>query len=395
MQAPLGRNFGVAGHRFEPSGGRGGQSNRSRRGSTRSITHVVESVDRRHKEHLVAGGAALATVVFALWLAFHVGGDHGVRDFDDVVTALAALSACVACWFAAARLTGAIRRFWVLLGVALAAWTVAEVIWAGYNVVLSRPVPVTSWADVGYLGAIPIAAAALLCHPGMHAAGARKARATLDGVAIGTAVIVLSWALVLGRLWHHTNLSTLGGIVALAYPFGDVLIIFLIVLSIGSISAQGRRPLLWVLAGLFAMAVSDSTYAYLVEVNRYTTGNFVDVGWAVAYLAIAVGAVSENGWVVRTETAEATEPSLASVAAPFLPVLLALSAVTYNIERHRTIDRFEWLAAFGLALLVVARQALALFDRRRQASSSLNGSGLEGASRAGAVHQPEPAGGTK
>jgi len=69
---------------------------------------------------------------------------------------------------------------------------------------------VPSWADVGYLGAIPLAAAALLCHPGMHTAGSHKTRATLDGLAIGTAVLLLSWTFVLGSLWRHTDLTTAG-----------------------------------------------------------------------------------------------------------------------------------------------------------------------------------------
>src|ERR1019366_498819 len=99
----------------------------------------------------------------------------------------------------------------------------------------------------------------------------------------------LSWTFALGPLWRHTDLTTAGGIVALTYPFGDMVIIFLIVLSVRSMTATGRRPLLWVLVGLFAMAVSDSTYTYLVEVGRYSTGNLVDIGWLVGYLAIAVG----------------------------------------------------------------------------------------------------------
>jgi len=94
-------------------------------------------------------------------------------------------------------------------------------------------VPVLSWADVGYLAGYPLAAAALLFHPGMRAAGSYKTRATLDGLAIGAALLLLSWTFVLGPLWRHTDLTTAGGIVTLAYPFGDTVIIFLIVLSVG------------------------------------------------------------------------------------------------------------------------------------------------------------------
>ena len=296
--------------------------------------------------------AVSVTVVFLLWLVLRIGGNGGVRYFDDIVTALAALTACLACLSAGARQNGAESRFWILLALALGAWTLAEVIWAVYDIVLHVAVPVPSWADVGYLGAIPLAAAALLCHPGMHTARSHRTRATLDGLAIGTAVLLLSWTFVLGPLWRQTHLTTAGGIVALAYPFGDVVIIFLIVLSVSSMTATGRRPLLWVLVGLFAMAVSDSTYTYLVEVGRYATGNLVDVGWVVGYLAIAVGASSD------------------ALVTPYVPVLLALLVVTFELEIHHQVDRFSWLTGFGLAVLAIARQALVLFDRRRESTSA-------------------------
>ena len=326
----------------------------------------VKAVARRRAELAAAASALSVTFVFFLWLVLHVGGDNGVRYFDDIVTALAALSACVTCLLAGRRRSGSERRFWVLLGLALGAWTFAEVIWGVYDLVLRVAVPVPSWADVGYLGAIPLAAAALLCHPGMRAAGSHRTRASLDGLAIGTAVLLLSWTFVLGSLWRHTDLTTAGGIVALAYPFGDVVIIFLIVLSVRSMTATGRRPLLWVLVGLFAMAVSDSTYAYLVEVGRYSTGNLVDIGWVVGYLAIAVGASGDAGQTVRATSEEPAEASLASLVTPYVPVLLALSVITFEMELHHHVDRFSWLTGLGLALLVIARQALVLLDHRHE-----------------------------
>ena len=332
----------------------------------------VRAVDRHRVELAAAAGALSITFVFFLWLVLHIGGKSGVRYFDDIVTALAALSACVACLLAARRQSGPERHFWTLLGLALGAWTFAEVIWGVYDLVLRVSVPVPSWADVGYLGAIPLAAAALLCHPGMRAAGSHKTRATLDGLAIGTAVLLLSWTFVLGSLWRHTDLTTAGGVVALAYPFGDVVIIFLIVLSVRSMTATGRRPLLWVLVGLFAMAVSDSTYAYLVEVGRYSTGNLVDIGWVIGYLAIAVGASADAAQTVRATSEEPTEASLASLVTPYVPVLLALSVITFELELHHHVDRFSWLTGFGLALLVIARQALLFVDRRRELFPTLD-----------------------
>ena len=139
---------------------------------------------------------------------------------------------------------------------------------------------------------------------------------------MGTALLLLSWTFVLGPLWRHTDLSTAGGVVTLAYPFGDVIILFLIVLTLRSSPTRGGGRFMWVLLGLFAMAVADSTYAYLLEVGRYATGNLIDTGWVLGYLAIAAGASTTTG-KPRACHREPDGVSLASLVTPYVPVLVA------------------------------------------------------------------------
>ena len=306
----------------------------------------MSAVNRRRLEVGAAAGALGVSLIFMLWLVLHVGGETSVVYFDDVVTALAALCGCLACAGAARRQSGAKRRFWTILTVALGAWTFAEVIWAVYDMVLHTSVPVPSWADVGYLGAIPLAAGRCSVTRDCSWPDATGSRESLDALAVGFALVFLSWTFVLGSLWRHTDLTTAGGIVALAYPFGDLVIIFLIIGAVRSVATAGRRPLLWVLGGLFAMAVSDSTYAYLVEAGHYSTGSLIDTGWVVAYLAIAVGATCDAGATVYAAE-EAVEATLASFVTPYVPVILALSVITVKLELHQKVDRVSWLTGFG------------------------------------------------
>lgn len=315
-----------------------------------------------------SGGAAVVLAVsglFAAWLGWHIGGPSSVRDFDDTVTALSALAATVACARAASAQLGRLRRFWLLLAAALAAWALAEVIWEVYDVVLRVPVPVPSWADVGYLGAIPLAAAALLSHPAAHPGGQRKARAALDGIVLATALLFLSWSFVLGPLWRHTDLSSLGGVVAVAYPFGDVVMLFLVVIVVRSMRSGDRFALWCVLGGIVAMAAADSTYTYLVEKGIYATGNMVDVGWVVGYLAIALGAFG-SGDAQLAEAAPSPAQGegalLSSVVLPFVPVLAALVALALKVELGQNLLLSDWLIALLLTLSVLARQALFLLE---------------------------------
>jgi hypothetical protein len=304
----------------------------------------------------------LATGLVGAWIGLRVGGSRVTLWVDDVVTPLTALIACVLCLRARARHSGRMRLFWSLLGCATAFWTFAEIVWGYYALVLDVEVPVPSWADVGYLSAIPLAVAALVVHPATRGSGTRKARWVLDGLVVATALLFLSWTLVLGPLWRSTDLGTWSGVVALAYPFGDVVIVFFIVLAMRGMTSGDRLSLWCLLAGLLAMALADSTFTYLTASSNYTSPGLIDTGWVVAYLGIALAAFSSQPSSARVLSAERARPSLASLIAPLMPVLLALAVAGVEIRLGHHLDHTAWLMAFGLVALVLVRQGLILFE---------------------------------
>jgi diguanylate cyclase len=305
-----------------------------------------------------AGAAALATGLFGAWIGLRLGGARTTLWIDDVATPLAALTACVLCFRARTRHSGRMRLFWTLLGLATASWTSAEVVWGWYALILDVEVPTPSWADVGYLSAIPFTVAALVVHPATGGGGTHKARSVFDGLVVATALLFLSWTLVLGPLWRSADLSTSAGVVTLAYPFGDVVIVFFIVLAIRGMTGTDRLSLWCLLAALLAMALSDSTFTYLTEVAKYTSGDLIDTGWVAAYLGIALAAYSSRPGGAAVPKAERPRPSLASLISPLLPVLLALTVAAVQIKLGHRLDHAAWLMAFGLIALVLARQGL-------------------------------------
>lgn len=302
--------------------------------------------------------AALATAVFTAWLALDVGGETSVLYIDDLGTVLAVLAATVLCVRAGSRETGQLRTFWWLLAASAGAFTVGESIWAVYDLVLREEVPVPSWADLGYLSGIPLAVAALLAHPAVRSARVRQAREVFDGLLVATSLLFLSWTFVLGPLWKSTDLSTAGGLVAMAYPFGDVVIVFFVVVAVRRMTGHGRLPLWLLLGGLLAMALADSIYAYLVETNRYATGDLVDSGWLVAYLGIAAAAfcAEPRGTVVLAD--EPSSPGLAGLVAPFVCVLVALGVLTAQAQMGDRPDDAALIMALALIGLSLIRQAL-------------------------------------
>ncbi len=320
-------------------------------------------LDGSNRRFLGAVGLALLTLaIFGAWIGLSVGGDRASLWVDDLATPAAAMLASAMCLQARSRHHGRLRLFWSLMACATAFWTLAEVIWGFYALILNKEVPVPSWADVGYLAAIPLAVAALMVHPATRGSKSRKTRWMFDGLVVATALLFLSWTVVLGPLWRSADLSTWTGIVSLAYPFGDVVIVFFIVLAIRGMTGSDRHSLRCLLAGLLAMALSDSTFTYLTDVANYSSGSLIDTGWVAAYLGIALAAFSSEQEATLPERAAASAPSLASLVSPLLPVLLALTVAAVEIRLGHHLDRAAWVMAFGLIALVLVRQTLLVLE---------------------------------
>lgn len=156
-----------------------------------------------------------------------------------------------------------------------------QVVWSYYEVVAGREVPFPSLADLGYLLAVPLAAAALLTHAATPQRGAAQTRRVLDGLIIATAVLAVSWQTVLGPLFRAASGSVLEQVLALAYPVGDLVTISLVIFLLAGSRAATRAPLLLIGSGLVSIAFADSVFAYLTQTGAYGTGHLIDTGWFV------------------------------------------------------------------------------------------------------------------
>lgn len=312
--------------------------------------------------YAVVAGLGVLLGLFSAEIAGGFGGHADVRYVDDLVTIAAALLATVFCLRAGVRNTGRLRTFWCLFAIAAALWCLGEILWATYELILKESVPTPSWADAGYLAAIPFAVAALSAHPAMHGRTTRKARAILDGLMVAAALFYVAWTLLLEPLWRSTDLTSAGGLVTLAYPASDVLFLFLIVLVIRGTTDGDRLDLWFLLAGLLAMTLSDAVYGYLTEVAGYATGNLIDIGWVAGYLAVAAGAYAARPQRAVGPAHEPRALTRAALVTPFLPVLAGLGLMAVRMELGRRLDRVGWTTALLLVTAVLVRQVLLALD---------------------------------
>jgi len=343
-------------------------------------------------------GLGFVTAAFVGMLITSPGGHDRTIDFSDVLMTLAASIASVSCALTGRRHAGSMRAFWWLLAAACASWASGEAIWSWYEVIRGVEVPYPSWADVGYLIGTPLAVAAFACHPAAHGrAHGRRLLPLLDGIAAATALLFVSWTLVLSPLWGQSGGMSLGDLIAVAYPFGDVVVLFLIVLAVRNLPSGNRPATTLLLTGLLVMAVTDSAYTYLAQVGAYSSGDLIDAGWLFAYLAIAAaGRVYESPTDARATQTQSPVAAVLAVLGPYVPIIVALAVIAINLPRGNHLDRVETVIAASLIMLVLARQLVNLVQTRRATAAAAESAtrvpsrGLYTPGTAWPVGAPEP-----
>src|SRR2546422_10761833 len=233
-------------------------------------------------------GWAGFSLFFAAWLQFQWGGGEVTQRFDNLGETLAALIAAAVCGIAAWRHQQRTRIAWALIGASALFWGVGQAIWSYDELILGQQTPFPSFADLGFLGAVPLAVAGVLFFPWVPSRATSFLRTILDALLVAGALFIISWATVLGTVYRTGSGGLIAQLIGLAYPAGDIVIGTIVLILASRAPKENRLPFILLARGLVHTLLADSAFAYLTTTNTYGSGSTSDTGWAAGYLLIAV-----------------------------------------------------------------------------------------------------------
>jgi two-component system, sensor histidine kinase and response regulator len=306
-----------------------------------------------------AVAAAITTAAcagFAIVVGFPLGNPRFVTALDDIGEALAALIAAAACTRTAIRSDSQFQRGWALLAASAAAWGLGQIVWTIDEVVLGVA-PFPSIADVGFLAAVPLAVFGLLSFWTAPRGTAERWHLWLDGVNIVLALTFTGWALGLQQVWLSGG-SLAERVIGLAYPVGDILIATVLILGIRRATRYQHGRMILLLAGLAAISISDSAFAYMTTSGTYL--NIFDTGWVAGYLMIGLAAL----WPTRPNdrVADRLPIDLWQIALPWTVVVAAATTALVVVLRGGRTDQFQTELAVAMAALLIVSEVLTHID---------------------------------
>ena len=320
---------------------------------------MVLSVPRSWRFFLAASACALVVAVFTLWMTFGWAGVTVTQWLDDIGEFVAAFLAAAACWVAAGRHRSRSRTAWRLIAASAFAWGLGEVAWSYFELLAGQAVPFPSLADVGFLAAVPLAAAGMLAFPAAPERTSPLIRSVLDGLIVASSLFVVSWATVLGTVFRTSGGDVFAQLIAIAYPAGDVLIGTVALILARRAPREQRLPFLLLAGGMVANLLADSGFAYLTAVNKYGPGNTIDAGWVAGYLLILLAALAAGSRPPVLAMAEGN-PGAGTRLLPYLPLAGAIGVTVLEQIANESLDPVVFWCLLITVTFVLVRQMLLL-----------------------------------
>ena len=172
----------------------------------------------------------------------------------------------ISLWLTHTRRHGSLA--WWMFSAGLLVYAIAQTLWAIGDVASPAHVSFPGWPDLFFLLQYPcfFLALTLLTRvlPGRQPVVTR-AKAILDCLLVMAAATALSWYFLLEPIYTQSSQSLLGKVTSLAYPVGDLGVLFGLVLVLAYRLPVERRALLLLMGAVICLALGDSICAALTS----------------------------------------------------------------------------------------------------------------------------------
>ena len=321
------------------------------------------------------------------WLLYLGGGIVALLCFLSVpdmrqgwVFNLISLSSPVAIVAAVRIWKPDVRTPWYLFALGQTFFVIGDVMTYNYDQFFGTELPYPSIGDVAYLLVYPCLVGGLLMLIRRRNPG-RDRDSVIDSLIVAIGVGTMQWVFLMSPVAHDSASTLLQKLVAMAYPFGDLILLTAVVrLAMG---AGKRAPSMYLMgAAALALFLTDTVYTYISVTGAvYDQSGYLEAGWGMFYLLWGAAALHPSMRGVSDKAPE-VEPRMSKLRLLLLASasLIAPGVMLIQLSRADAVDMPVLIgASVTLFILVVLRMSGLV---RRQEQSALREKALRNAGAA-------------
>jgi diguanylate cyclase (GGDEF)-like protein/PAS domain S-box-containing protein len=273
-----------------------------------------------------------------------------------------------------------VRAPWYLFALGQTFFVVGDVITYNYTQFFGTELPYPSIGDVAYLLVYPCLVGGLLMLIRRRNPG-RDRDSVIDSLIVAIGVGTMTWVFLMSPVAHDSASTLVQKLVAMAYPFGDLILLTTVVrLAMG---AGKRAPSMYLMgAAALSLFFTDTLYTYISVTGAvYNQSGYLEAGWGMFYLLWGAAALHPSMRSVSDKAPEG-EPRMTKLRLLLLASasLIAPGVMLIQLSRDDAVDMPVLIgASVALFILVVVRMSGLV---RRQEQSALREKALRNAGAA-------------
>jgi diguanylate cyclase (GGDEF)-like protein len=342
---------------------------------------------------LARGGIVFSTLGVIVYTAWVLGG-----HFDPAIEPIVSSLGLIFLHFLTSTFSlslafnpnysSRLQRGWLLIGLAVFCNGMGETLWFYFESIMHVD-PFPSLADLFFLLYYPLLLGGLLHFPFAPATRQERRTLGLDLAIVMTTCFMTYWYFILAPQ-SLPGAQGLKGIVGMAYPIGDLLLLAGVMALIQrDVQRVARGTLFFLGCSMIFAVVVNSLFAYLDIHGISYAEIFLNILWLLAALcslsAIIWQILSVQQVTATTISRFERSRNLLRLALPYLAVVVGLGLLVYVVNSNQLWEgqpRGVLLAALLLVGLVMLRQYLilrdnvALYEEMKQLASTDSLTGL-------------------
>ena len=302
----------------------------------------------------------------------------------DTVSILINLLATFALFLAASNSKNLSKRLywgWIFLAIAQFSFAIGDIFWAIISFVQKSP-PFPSIADLMYLLYYPLFSLGIFFFSwgGLNLQESKKR--ILDLLIVFVTATLVYWIFLINPIiQQNVGISVLASIITLAYPVGDLILLFgLLLLFYNQFSHLSFGSVFCMCLGIIVTIFSDSVYSHQILTGIYKSGGILDYGWEISYYLFGIAAffqifstkTNHEYLFISEKLRQRQEVTIRIVSNfPYLSVIFSYILLLIFHDANSQLNTYVVSIGVGCLLLLVIRRQIHVLNENEKLLESV------------------------
>lgn len=296
--------------------------------------------------------------IYYFWILFWKNNPEILTLGGNILSVLGCLIPTICLYTAYKRSNKTLQPFWFLLCLGSLGTFLAESIWIYDENILKNKVPFPGLPDFFYILQVLFYLSAFLYKIAKEKRKIQFYRFLFDVALIMTVATTFSWYYLISPIFH-LHMSTFSLIISLAYPIGDLILLFgALSMYFGIHNTFSSKQIIYIVLGLLTLIYADSAFVYLVSINKYSSGSLLDPLFILGILFVGFSGL-DNGKTERIKS-DIKKIDYIRLSFPYINVAILFIFITVTSSNIGTFN-------IGLTisiLIIIIRQILIFLENR-------------------------------